>query len=373
MKYMRVDCGYDLNDISKEEEIELNKKFAQVMAGVRKETKPRRCLFCGREVSSLCNSHTIPRFCLESIGIDGEVAGSNSILGLPQMGLSIGKENLGINQSGTFRLICRDCDSTIFQDYENPNNYTVVKPPTQNMLAEIAMKNYLKFISKRIIEISLMENGLKTTLNNGARNPLLIKGFLSKLDVSELDLDAYYESFTKAKKYVETGKGKGYFLFYYKILDYVSPIAIQAPIAVSIDLEGNVVNDILNMNSTNRIVDLHLCVLPMDAKTVVMLFVDEGDKHYGKFRKQFKKLDEESQLGVINYLIFLYSEDYFMSKEVKNMIDLRKINDLANLTPMILSSSPIHDTRVLADRFSLANWNSIPNLLSEKYQLKKSI
>lgn len=55
----------------------------------------------------------------------------------------------GVNESGTFRLICRTCDSKIFSDYENPNNY--VNKPTSKMLAQIAMKNYFKIHKQEVI------------------------------------------------------------------------------------------------------------------------------------------------------------------------------------------------------------------------------
>ena len=37
----------------------------------------------------------------------------NTILNIPLL-----KDDKGINEAGTFHLICRDCDSKIFQDYE---------------------------------------------------------------------------------------------------------------------------------------------------------------------------------------------------------------------------------------------------------------
>ena len=59
----------------------------------------------------------------------------------------------GVNRSGTFNYICKKCDGTFFQDYENPNN--IEKYPTDKMLAEIAVKNILLQISKRAVEKQL--------------------------------------------------------------------------------------------------------------------------------------------------------------------------------------------------------------------------
>lgn len=370
MIFDRLDKGYQRGQIDPELEIELNKKMSKTMTEIRKETKSGKCLYCGKEVNSFCNSHNIPRFCLKNIGNDGEVVGPNAILGLPKMGVSIGKENLGINESGTFSLICRECDSVVFKDYENPINYEYDKQPSQQMLAEIAMKNYLKFIYKRKIEIALAEHSLKQVPLNDVFAALMIKELTTRLQVSRLDIETYTKDFEKAKQAAELGKGPGYYMFYYRKLDYVTPIAIQAPIAVSIDMEGNIINDVFNMRQDFQPSDLHLCIFPLVSETAVILFVDNDDRKYRKLRKQFNKLDDESKLGLINYLIFLYTEDYFMAKEIHKKIDLHVLNEVVNTTPIVWDSSPIRDTKILGERFNLSNWASIPNLLSREYRIR---
>lgn len=131
-----IGYGFDKSFLSKDEEIELNKKISQLLTTVRKNVKDAKCIYCGKSVTSFCNSHTVPRFCLDNIDIDGEVTGPNAILELPNMGVPIGKEHIGINSSGTFQILCRECDGIIFQDYENPNNYYEDTPPTQKIACE---------------------------------------------------------------------------------------------------------------------------------------------------------------------------------------------------------------------------------------------
>lgn len=197
----------------------------------------------------------------------------------------------------------------------------------------------------------------------------MAKECITGLKVSKLDLETYTKEYEKAKKVAESGKGPGYYMFYYRRLDYVVPLAIQAPIVVSIDLEGNIVNDVFNMSPNFHPSDLHLCIFPLKDTTAIILFVEEGETKYRKFRKQFQKLDEDSKLGLINYLVFLYTEDYFMAKEVRDKIDLQELNDVANITPKIWDTEPIRDTSVLAEKFVLSKWNCIPNLLSVEYKL----
>ena len=72
------------------------------------------------------------------------------------MGFDIGVVDLdgGVNKSGTFNYICRECDAKFFQDYENPDN--IIHPPTDKFLAEIAVKNMLLQLSKRANEQELI-------------------------------------------------------------------------------------------------------------------------------------------------------------------------------------------------------------------------
>lgn len=105
-------------------------------------------MICGREVDSFCNSHSIPAFCLKQIANQGKLYYSNKLIDLPFM-----DTEKGINNSGTFHLICQKCDNTAFQTYENPINYD--DKISGKMLAEIAMKNYLKQIDKRNIELEM--------------------------------------------------------------------------------------------------------------------------------------------------------------------------------------------------------------------------
>ena len=369
MIFERLGNGISKDNIPKDLEIELNKAMAKTMETVRMKAKGKTCFYCGKKVDSFCNSHTIPRFCLESIGFNGNVIGPNSIFGLPSMGLPIGKETIGINSSGTFQMICRDCDSRIFQKYETPDNYQADCVPTQQMFAEIATKNYLKFIYKRKLEIELFKEQQRIMERRKIESYYLEQKQKAGLQVSELDLMTYKNDFLYAKKIAEKND-TGYYCFFYKLLDYVSPIAVQVPLVLAIDLEGNVINNIFNKDPQYVPADLHLCVFPLKEKTAVFLFIKEGETTYRKFYKQFKKKTLDEQLGIINYIIFLYSEDYFLAKGLDKRIDLSVFKEVAVKTPVLWSVKMICNAEVLSKEFSLLRWDTIPNLLSEKYKLR---
>ena len=52
--------------------------------------------------------------------------------------------------------------------------------------------------------------------------------------------------------------------------------------------------------------------------------MDSQNRRYRKFNKQFKCLSDEEKLKILNYIIFLYSEDIFFSKEIKEVIENSK-------------------------------------------------
>lgn len=85
----------------------------------RKKAKPAVCIICGKPQTSFCNSHSVPQMVLKSIADDGIVLHASATMGFDEEIIDI--EN-GVKKSGTFNYICKSCDGTIFQDYENLNN-----------------------------------------------------------------------------------------------------------------------------------------------------------------------------------------------------------------------------------------------------------
>lgn len=79
---------------------------------------------------------------LKNIAKAGKLYHANKLIEIPV----VDKEK-GISNSGTFHFICRDCDSKLFQEYENVDALQEIQ--TEKMLAEIALKDILLMLSKR--------------------------------------------------------------------------------------------------------------------------------------------------------------------------------------------------------------------------------
>jgi len=345
------------------DKIEINKTMSRIMREAKNRAKPSSCLICGKEQTSFCNSHTVPAFCLRNIEKDGKVCTCNSIVKYP---FYIKSEN-GINEAGTFRLICRECDSVVFQEYENPKAYN--EKPSSKILAQIALKNGLKAISKRMDEIKMYDVLKEKTI--GKEN--FIEGIQA---IKEMDYEEYYTSIRKAKSLLKKDDNDGYYLIYYKLLDYVTPIAYQGQITLYLDFDGNIINDIYCYNPKYKTKELHVCIFPLENKTAIILFVNNNETRYRSFYKKFKKLSEEEKLSVINYIVLLYAEDYFLTEDIKQVIDNDKTTTkiIGQTSMLSLTTDDLDDPNTLSnikDIFILSKHKNATNILSEKYKFNR--
>lgn len=357
MPFLDLGLGGLSEQLTKEEKINCRKEVSKILSRSRQKAKLKKCYYCGKQVSRFCNSHSVPAFCLRNIAVDGKVYYANTLINLPVL-----DEEKGVKESGTFKIICPECDREIFKKYENPDNY--IQKPSSQMLAQIALKNYLKCISKRLLENEMYNivAELSSLGKSVAREYLSING---------LDLLDYQKGYEKAKRLGKKDWNRDYYLFYYQLLDYTVPIAFQGAIAVISDLEGNTINNIYDKSSDYHIKDLHVCVFPLQNKSAIMLFIDSKDKRYRTFCKQFKKLQNDEKLALINYLIFLYSEDVFISKTIsKPILDHINLKEVARKSSTYFTMEPKNSIVEAGKEFDLNNWNCIPNLLDEEYKIE---
>lgn len=347
--------GQDLDDIDFAN-LDYRKTMNDLISNGRRLTKGSTCMFCGKEVKGFCNSHSLPAFCLKNISENGQVYGANVFIGFSLLNI-----DKGVKQAGTFKCICRECDSKIFCEYENPNNY--VNRPTSGMIAQIAMKDYLRQIGKKLEENGMYQMALKQTTNG----EIVIN---RRLDINEIDMQEYKAGFKKAKRIVEKGWENEYYMFYNEKLEYTSPIAFQGLVSLIVDLEGNIINNIYNMDTKYHTQDLHICVFPLKNTTEIIMFIDSKYKRYRKFIKQFKKLSCEDKLALINYIIFLYSEDIFISKKIpESIIENEKLVDVSKQicdAMMLPGSNVLEEAKCV---YNLNRFNEIPNLLSEEFKI----
>lgn len=166
------------------DKVDIRKKISRMLSNSRKNAKPTVCALCGKEVTSFCNSHSVQQMALKPIADNGILLHASAALDFDKDIIDI--EN-GVKKSGTFNYICNDCDNSFFQDYENSDN--IIQRPTDKMLAEIAVKNFLLQLSKRSIEMELW-NSMQQDFNAFEN---LEEGMnIKKMDYSEYESEMLF-------------------------------------------------------------------------------------------------------------------------------------------------------------------------------------
>ena len=118
--------------------------------------------------------------------------------------------------------------------------------------------------------------------------------------------------------------------------------------------------------------NMSLCIFPLKTTSIIMMFVSKDNNRYSRFFKQLKKLGSlNEQLSVINYILFSYSEDYFLSSNIPQNI-LKELVALSGKTPELLTLTPPSPERILEaakEIFDFRDRQNIPNLLSSQFAL----
>lgn len=331
--------------------IQINKLLSEARANV----KPTKCILCGKEINSCCNSHSVPQLSLKSIALNGKILLANTLIGIEPVNFEG-----GIRNSGTFYLICNCCDNTFFKEYEDAQ--CLLKKPTDKMLAEIAVKNILLQLSKRYIEKELYK--LCQERLQMFENPEDMQ------DLNQIDIDEYRTELFLHKDIVESNKNGCYQLLFWKILPYKIPIAMQSAVVLRKDMEGSEINDIFNMSKEVRMQYLHLAILPMDGESMVLAFYHKRDKLYKKLWHQFNSSSLDKCLGFINYIIFAYTENYFISPrikdEIKNNIKLIQLSQEVDEIPQMGLLNIQND---YGKGYKAISPDEIPNFLSEEWKI----
>lgn len=344
----------DIND--------LKKQFNDFLREAHENARLDYCLCCKNKVDGFCNSHSLPEFILKNISDQGLVYTSNKFFKAP-----IIKDFLGLSNSGTFKRICHKCDNEVFQNYEDPNK--IGERPSKKVLAQIDLKNTLRMYDKRLNEIALYN------LMLSKKPPLLAQyEMFEKQRVNLLDLNEIKSDCERALNILDNKSSDSYELIYWEKLDYVVPIAFQGHVALQGDLEGNEINDLYAVSDKYIIENLNICIFPLEQTSIVMIFVAKENKKYAKFIKQFKKLSKSNKLNLIAFIIFNYSEDFFISKKVSDEL---LNNPILEVVTQNISDITALDKKMASDiiKFKMDElklYSSFPNVLDKEFSINRS-
>ena len=285
-------------------EVEIRKLIKQMLYDSRNRARVSECRLCGQKTEGFCNSHTVPQFILKELAQNGKVLQASLFFGIEHVDIE-----KGISNSGTFHIICRNCDNSRFTAYENEQ--ALLNKPSEKMLAQIELKNTLMQLSKRREEVELY----KILYDRG-----LIEGKEVLDEMHRLDIRDYNKVIDDAVAFIENPQDGQYRLILREVLPYKAPIAVQTPIALHRDMYDNIVNDVYDMSPLVKSEDMHLCIFPLKNQSIILLFYNTKNKKYERFEQRFKRMKTDVQLQYLNYLVFKYTENYYASLNLKNEV-----------------------------------------------------
>lgn len=332
----------DYEGFNKNESVLLRKSHFNLKRYAYNMSKNSECLLCNK-VSTSIHSHTIPHFILIQLAEDGMLVTGTSMFNNPIIDEKVGTKNALI-----FMNICSDCDNLYFKYYEDPNH--VLMPYNQIIMREIALKNYLRILHKKNLEYYELKNLLDD------HNTIEPQAYIERLRMTTIDLDWYKKTIEKIKR----NKVKFYLIDEFT-LDYSTKIAFQGSIALIVDIDGNIVNNVFNYNPKYEIQELHICVFPYNGKTKISLFIIDGNRRYSSFYKRFRKLSVKDKIYVINQIILKYSDDYVVTPSLRKIIR----DDKSTMDKISMTS----DTYLYSDRPFQINNNSNEYM---SYQLQEA-
>lgn len=341
--------------LTDEQNISFHKALSIGESYAKKITRPRACLICNSTNNRFCNSHSVPARCLRAIAKNGDVKVFNGLIKIPAI-----DDDKGINEAGTFRLICRECDEKVFKDYETFENYPVANP-SDKILHEIVLKNYLKYYHKKAIEGEAFPKMLD---NLQIPNQNLLEPILKFDDRDKQDA---FKSFCKVKKLLSSNTNGYYRIIEYNRLPYTFPFAFQSNISLITGFDGEVINDIFNSHKKYDLQDLHICIFPEKDYTYVIVFYQKNFQRYSQFSKHYRKLNLEERLKLLLFIILKYSEDFFYSHSIQNIETNPVVQEaITSTTLMLCDFDDKKDSKLkkCIQVYDLNNYRKLPNFFS---------
>ncbi|MBP5593486.1 MAG: hypothetical protein J6X75_04910 [Clostridia bacterium] len=305
----------------------MKKQINGLLRTVDQDAKPEHCLLCGKKGEPVCNSHIVPQFILKGISDNGMICYGQSLFDTIDNLIETKK---GINNSFTFRLICRDCDQKKFATYEDPNtiiNFEELDNGKKNAaLIEMALKTHLAHINTKAHVYALNQRVYpvesQTIKNNG------------EITAYEIDIDEhlrYIKDLTRARK----STSFTFDVLYNTLLDYEVGIAAQTIIAYQYDLKGNKLFEPKDFITTNLTRYFYLVIFPYNGKTRIMFYIERKYKYLVKpIIDDFLSLSDEEKLHFLFISLIIYDEQFYINptlqqriKNDKKLVKLYTITD----------------------------------------------
>ncbi|MBE6100875.1 MAG: hypothetical protein E7200_02045 [Selenomonas ruminantium] len=346
------------NGLTKDNQMEVNRFFSKIRKEAKSKIKVDKCIVCN-EMPGTCNSHTVPQFVLRNISNNGRLNYWNML-----QNTNLAKEKKGVNEAETFKLLCRKCDGSLFQEYESEKAYD--EGISQKIMLEIALKSHLNEYAKKTYHLALCETMKEY-------NP-----WLETMDRYKAEYGAELLSVSDCRRDINIllhGRPPKYELIYQKKISYKIPFAVQDYVYLVTGFSKEVINDIYNYRSDYRMIPLYICIFPMKSTTDVIVFLPHnGVSRYKKFIKKFNRMSDGEKLHVLLYIVLKYTDGFLlagdMDKRIKNIKQLNDVFKTSQMYEATVDKKTDVDKKILEDaveEFLLCRYKTIPNLMIKEF------
>lgn len=298
--------------------IEIYKQMSKIKKEANKYTKGTNCALCGKECTSFCNSHTIPRFVIKNIAQNGKVY-------IPSMTVNnidlttrikLFKSNPGIEETLTFDSICRECDNEVFSCVENEE--VLEKEFDSKVLNLYALKillhsQYTKTRDANLINVAGEKHNISDVVN------LISMPWVFDMIEATREIEDY-KSAMKNNTYIK------HKVIIDKIIDKKTNFCCTTELTLPFSYNGKRINDLCGVDSyATRFGGIYTLVLPMkNNKTRVVMYYRRKYSNYDTLREEFWKMNLVEQLQAISNLLLIYTEEFVYNDNVLENIKSAK-------------------------------------------------
>ena len=115
---------------------------------------------------------------------------------------------------------------------------------------------------------------------------------------------------------------------------------------------------------------LHLCVLPLESQSIVLLFCGKRDRNYRTLKAQIKAQSDNKNLKYINWLIFKYTENYFFDNQIEPELKTHELlQELSHESSGVPNMGYI-DENFWIESHKLIGIDEIPDFLDLSHSVK---
>lgn len=293
--------------------IELSKEIGKIKKEANHYTKGTNCMLCGKECSSFCNSHSIPRFIIKNIA-------NNGIVYTPLMTKTnienevktkIFQSSPGVEKALTFENICRECDNNVFSNVENEE--ILMKSFDDRTLNLYALKSLLHEQYTKIKNTNFLNVGASKMHVEDFSNALTFPWAYDAIEASR-----EIEDYKSAMKNNANIKHK---VIIDKIIDRRVNFCTACQIALPRSYAGKEINNLFDYS--RRLGDIFILVLPLsNEKTRVTMYYRRKYSSYDIVFDEFKSMTIEQQLQAISDLLIIYTENFVFNDKILEIISI---------------------------------------------------